>query len=150
MPPSFARSRSTRRTATVTTSAPDASIASIIVSFESYLPVPTISRDRNSRPAMVSGKRSSEVSTAVPMSAASDEVNYLDDVAAVKRMGVKAVAISENRPVVLDHNESRIDSERVEQLAKRAVTRYLPRGSVHRQSDRLFRGRRLHHRLKYS
>jgi hypothetical protein len=48
------------------------------------------------------------------MSAASYEVNYFEDVAAAKRMGVEAVAMSEDRAVVLDHNELRIDSERVE------------------------------------
>src|SRR5713226_9500628 len=42
--------RLTRRIATVTTWAPDASWASRMVSFEEYLPVPTISRDENSLP----------------------------------------------------------------------------------------------------
>jgi hypothetical protein len=41
--PSLSRSRS-RRTATVTTSVPDASSASAMISYEPYLPVPTISR----------------------------------------------------------------------------------------------------------
>ena len=41
--------------ATVTISAPEASIASRISSIVRYLPVPTISRERNSRPAMISG-----------------------------------------------------------------------------------------------
>src|SRR5688572_18193033 len=42
----------TRRTATVTISAPDASCACAITALEGYLPVPTMSRDRNVRPAM--------------------------------------------------------------------------------------------------
>src|SRR6266852_5185287 len=42
--------RLTRRIATVTTWAPDASWASRMVSFEEYLPVPTIRRDENSLP----------------------------------------------------------------------------------------------------
>ena len=44
-----------RRTAIVTSSQPDASTASRITSKEGYLPVPVISRERNSRPAMTSG-----------------------------------------------------------------------------------------------
>ncbi len=46
-------SKSIRRTATVTISQPDAVTASRIVSNESYFPVPVISRDLNSRPAIV-------------------------------------------------------------------------------------------------
>ncbi len=42
---SFDRSRFTRRTATVTISAPDASIAACVSRPSLYLPVPTISRD---------------------------------------------------------------------------------------------------------
>jgi len=41
----------TRRTATVTISAPDASTAAAFSSKLLYLPVPTISRDENVRPA---------------------------------------------------------------------------------------------------
>ena len=43
----------TRRTATVTISAPDASTAAAFCSKSLYLPVPTISRERNVRPATV-------------------------------------------------------------------------------------------------
>ena len=42
--------RLTRRTATVTISAPDASMASRMFSNDGYLPVPTMSRDLNSLP----------------------------------------------------------------------------------------------------
>ena len=42
----------TRRTATVTMSAPDASCARCMTANDEYLPVPTIRRDANSRPAM--------------------------------------------------------------------------------------------------
>src|SRR4051812_12303627 len=55
MPSSLVRSRSTRRTATVTISAPDASIAWAMTPWSRYLPVPTIRRDRKLRPAMVRG-----------------------------------------------------------------------------------------------
>src|SRR5437867_3069582 len=43
----------TRRTATVTTSAPDASMAFWVSTKSLYLPVPTQSRERNSMPAIV-------------------------------------------------------------------------------------------------
>ncbi len=52
---SASRSRSIRRTAMVTISHPDARTASRITSKEGYLPVPVISRERNSRAAMTSG-----------------------------------------------------------------------------------------------
>src|SRR3972149_521265 len=42
--------RLTRRSATVTISAPDASCACFMISIVAYLPVPTISRDENSLP----------------------------------------------------------------------------------------------------
>ena len=45
----------TRRTATVTISAPEASCAATITSGEGYLPVPTMRRERNVRPAIVRG-----------------------------------------------------------------------------------------------
>src|SRR6266403_928045 len=46
--------RFTRRTATVTISAPDAACARAISGKLRYFPVPTISRDANARPAMTS------------------------------------------------------------------------------------------------
>src|SRR6185312_13308637 len=49
---SLARSSSTRRTATVTISAPEASIASLVSGPSLYFPVPTINRDPNVRPAI--------------------------------------------------------------------------------------------------
>ena len=53
--PSIDRDRFTRRTATVTISVPLARCASAITACEGYLPVPTMSRDRNVFPAMTSG-----------------------------------------------------------------------------------------------
>src|SRR4029453_19219669 len=54
-PSSRVRSRSTRRTATVTTSAPDASMARTISALLRYFPVPTSKRDRKDRPPTVRG-----------------------------------------------------------------------------------------------
>ena len=45
----------TRRTATVTMSAPDAAWQSRITWCDGYFPVPTMSRDRKVRPAMTKG-----------------------------------------------------------------------------------------------
>src|SRR5262249_33377478 len=52
---SLLRSRFTRRTATVTISAPLASIARAVSCPDLYFPVPTISLERNARPAMMRG-----------------------------------------------------------------------------------------------
>src|SRR5687767_5242779 len=46
----------TRRTATVTMSAPDASCARAMTGCDGYLPVPMISRDWNVRPAITNGE----------------------------------------------------------------------------------------------
>src|SRR2546425_8926810 len=54
----------TRRTATVTTSAPDASMAFWVSTKSLYLPVPTQSRERNSMPAIVN--RSSFMTCVLP------------------------------------------------------------------------------------
>src|SRR5678815_2977457 len=104
MPSSFARFRSTRRTATVTTSAPDASIARIMSEFDAYLPVPTISRERNSRPPILSSETSSDVSRAIPISAPADEVHDLDDVSVVQRERRICIPVTENGPVMLDYD----------------------------------------------
>ena len=66
----------TRRTATVTISAPEASWAAAIISGDGYLPVPTMRRDRNVRPAIVRG---------VSMLTATDEVDDLYLVAPWRR-----------------------------------------------------------------
>jgi hypothetical protein len=70
----------TRRTATVTISAPAASTARRVSSNERYLPVPTISRERYSRPASVKGS-----TLVMDGSAASDEMDHLDRVAVAQR-----------------------------------------------------------------
>ena len=64
----------TRRTATVTISAPEASCACIITACDGYLPVPMIRREVNVRPAIVSGSM---------RLSATDEVDDLDLVAVV-------------------------------------------------------------------
>src|SRR6266700_3915178 len=56
-------SRSSRRRATVTSSAPEASRAASMSSSVRYLPVPRNSRDRSSTPAMTSGSEVRVVAT---------------------------------------------------------------------------------------
>src|SRR5262245_66461724 len=67
----------TRRTATVTISAPEASTARRVSSNERYFPVPTMRRERYSRPARTNGSvRPSDMPSPAP-----DEVDHLDGVA---------------------------------------------------------------------
>src|SRR5262252_8765443 len=59
----FGSSRSRRRSATVTSSQPDASRASTISASERYLPVPTKRRERSSTPATTNGSECTTVCT---------------------------------------------------------------------------------------
>src|SRR5713226_7744709 len=70
----------TRRTATVTTSAPDASMAFCVSMKSLYLPVPTQRRERNSIPAIVS--RSPPIVVAPPPA---DEADDFHPVAVTQR-----------------------------------------------------------------
>src|SRR5579883_1525600 len=88
----------TRRTATVTISAPDASTARRVSSNERYLPVPTMSRERYSRPASTNGSAA--------ISAAPDDVDHLDTVALAERR--RAVGRPrDDRRVHLDRDAAR-------------------------------------------
>src|SRR3989449_7000942 len=62
-------------------SAPEASIARPIVSLPRYFPVPTMRRDWNVRPPMVSGVSCAGSTAVVMRSPASHEVHQLDRVA---------------------------------------------------------------------
>src|SRR4026209_1624857 len=121
MPASFRRSRSTRRTATVTHSAPEASMADTISSLLRYLPGPTNSRDRKALPAMTSGW-SSTVSvplTTSRMSAPSDEMHHLDGVSVPHRC-LRELGAPDDVPVELDHHGARIEPEQADQLPQRS------------------------------
>src|SRR5437868_5605226 len=71
----------TRRTATVTISAPEASIARRVSSKSLYLPVPTMSRERYSRPASTNGS----FCWVMGASPATDELHDLDLIALADR-----------------------------------------------------------------
>src|SRR5581483_8170654 len=111
---SFDRSRSTRRTATVTTSAPEASIARIMTSFVAYFPVPTMSRDRNSWPAITSVSAVGRVNVAT-VSPSTDEMHELQDVALSQGQCAELVSLPQDRPVALDDDHARVQPEAGEQ-----------------------------------
>src|SRR6185437_12746957 len=115
MPSSFDRCRFTRRTATVTISAPDASIARVMSSFVAYLPVPTSSREWNSRPPITSGA-SSIGATTVVTSPSSNKVYDLYRVTGRERLcGIRG-AIAKNRAVVFHHHQARFELELAQQI----------------------------------
>src|ERR1051326_1855158 len=99
----------TRRTATVTISAPDASCARTISAGDGYLPVPTISRDVKVLPAITS----SSIVHPSRLSAA-DEVHDLDLIAVAHFGRIEGAAFDDGQ-VVLDGNTTRIDLQRGEQ-----------------------------------
>src|SRR6266550_6100355 len=141
MPSSFVRSRSTRRTATVTISAPDASMASIICAFDAYLPVPTMRRERNSRPAITNGCGSVTVAgegktaRSLAISASAYEVDDFECVVLGKWKRREGGTITQNDGVVLDNDDAGIEPERGEKVRQRP-TRWDPAlRSIHGQSD---------------
>src|SRR5437763_12000517 len=77
----------TRRTATVTTSAPEASIAFWVSTKSLYLPVPTHRRDRNSTPAMVN------LSSFMRCLASADKPDDLDSISISKRRPLKGATV---------------------------------------------------------
>src|SRR5689334_3319295 len=97
----------TRRTATVTISAPEASWARTITGYDGYLPVPTMSREVNVRSAMTSGSVSV---TGVLLAAAADEVHDLHFVLVLDARGLVGPAPDDDL-VVLDSDAARIDAQ---------------------------------------
>src|SRR3954454_14863231 len=145
MPPPLRRSRSTRRTATVTISAPEVSIAAPMVALSRYLPVPTMRRERNSRPPRVNGVSrsvSGGVRIAViiapsdglvvprcarddasgkitaPRLPPADVVHQLDRVARGQR-GLAEAGAADDVAVELDHHRARVEAQRLEQVEQR-------------------------------
>src|SRR5690242_10351760 len=131
---SLERSRSTRRTATVTTSAPDASMARIISSLERYLPVPTSRREWNTRPPMVSGMSFTTSTAVVIGSPSAHEMHQLD------RVTLGDAHIAQRRPahdaaVVLDDHGARVELQRRQQLQQRRAVGDGARLAVHHDLD---------------
>src|ERR1041385_3101538 len=131
---SLERARSTRRTATVTTSAPDASMARSISSLERYLPVPTSRREWNTRPPIVRGMSFTTSTAVVIGSPASHEMHQLHGVArsdahVAQRRAAHDVA------VVLHHHGARVELQRGQELQQRRAARYRVRLTVHYDLD---------------
>src|SRR5688572_6809975 len=101
----------TRRTATVTMSVPDTSCTCRITACEGYLPVPTMSRERNVRPAMTKGVSMLEL-------AAADGVHDLHAVAFPHHRRLERASL-DDLEVVLDGHASRIDVEPGQQIQHR-------------------------------
>src|SRR2546428_6747151 len=134
IPSSSVRSRFTRRTATVTMSAPDASSARTIVSVSRYFPVPTMRRDWNVRPPVARGASGARSTAVVMVSPASHEVHQLDRVARGHAdLGERGAA--HDAAVVLDDHRARVELERLEQLEQRRARVHRARLPVHRYRD---------------
>ncbi len=131
------RSRFTRRTATVTTSAPDASIARVIVSMSEYLPVPTMRRDWNVRPPIVSGV-SSTVSTAVVIASPStDKMHELNRIAG-RDFHVAESWPAHDAAIVLDDHRARIELQLSQDFEQGRTLSELLAFSVHHHVHQLF------------
>src|SRR5688572_33141667 len=103
--------RSTRRTATVTMSAPEASCASRMTCRLGYLPVPTIRRDLNSRPARISPSPMVPIVALAP----ADEGDDLHRVTVAEaRRGV--LGARDHAPVVLDGDARAVQREDAQQV----------------------------------
>src|SRR5262245_32870813 len=102
----------TRRTATVTISAPEASTARRVSSNDRYFPVPTMSREPYSRPASV------KVSFIDIASPASHEVDHLDRVPVAKD-GRAVLGARHDGAVHLHGDSPRAEAERGDEISHR-------------------------------
>src|SRR5690606_11410984 len=148
-PSSRVRSRSTRRTATVTTSAPEARIASTICSFDAYFPVPTIKRDRNVRSPITRGASACGLvfdgtACVVMRSATANEVHQLEHVTIHKRPRIELVAVAQDLPVVLHDDQAGVELQLAQQHPECGSGGQLTALTVDHQLQG--RGRRLQHR----
>src|SRR4029077_4714977 len=107
----------TRRTATVTMSAPEASCACAMTACDEYFPVPTMSREVKVRPAMVKGV-SSSAKAYLDVLSATHEVHDLDVVAVADESGRERGAPDDDQ-VVLDGNAPRVDVQPFQEFLHR-------------------------------
>src|SRR5687768_16147567 len=109
----------TRLTATVTMSAPDAACACAMTACEGYLPVPTMSRDLNVRPAITNGVSIIDISAPGSgfglRATSSDEVHDFNPVALVHQRVGEGVA-PEDLEIVLDGHAARVDRQPRQQI----------------------------------
>ena len=103
----------TRRTATVTICAPDASSAAAFSSKLLYLPVPMISREVNVRPATV--QLSALMLCAMLTSTPADEMDDLVIVAVLDHR-LRQKRARDHREIALDRDSMRVESKLVEHV----------------------------------
>src|SRR3954468_20953958 len=113
----------TRRTATVTISAPDASTAAAFSSKLLYLPVPTISREVKLRPATV--QPSALMSCCTPTSATSDKMHDLERVP-VFDANLAERGARDDLEVPLDGNAPGVQPKLVQHLDEVVTARHAP------------------------
>src|SRR5262245_8597930 len=123
MPSSCVRSRFTRRTATVTISAPAASMEWTMLSLSRYLPVPKISRERNVRPAITSGWSGTPVSTVVAISTPSNKMHELEHITTLHGHAGEFSSV-QDFPIVLDHDQLRIELQLAQQIGHGAAIEF--------------------------
>src|SRR6185436_3049138 len=114
----------TRRTATVTISAPDASTAAAFSSRLLYLPVPTISRDVNVRPATV--QLSDDMLCGAFNSTSSDEMDDLERIALGHRDVAQGTA-GHDLQIALNGDLSRVEPELAEHRRDAETAGHSPR-----------------------
>src|SRR6187401_3393429 len=128
-----------RRTATVTMSAPDASCARCMTAKDEYLPVPTMRRDANSRPAMTRGSaKGLGIGDWGLVMATTHEIHNFHLVAVLNLRTVIVGALDDVH-VVLHGHAAWIDVQLREQSGQRQRTGELVRLAV--QRDRHFSSR---------
>src|SRR5262245_15924132 len=135
MPSSCVLSRFTRRTATVTISAPAASMERTMLSLSRYLPVPRIRRERNVRPAMTSGWSCTSVSTVVVISTASNKMHELEHITTLHGHAGEFSSV-QDCAVVLDHYQLRIELQLGQQIGNSAAGSECALIAVDRDADR--------------
>src|SRR5689334_3226759 len=112
----------TRRTATVTTSAPDTSIALRVSAKSLYLPVPTQSRDLNSRPAIINRSSYMRASCSHGINggerSAADEAQDFHSISVVETSPLEVLPIQDFQ-IQLDGNPLGLDLQLTEQIADR-------------------------------
>src|SRR5689334_4435794 len=123
----------TRRTATVTTSAPDTSIAFRVSAKSLYLPVPTQSRDLNSRPAMINRSSYMRASyfhcIAGGERSAADEAQNFHSISFFETSPLKVLPIKDFK-IQLHSDPFHLDLQLAEQIAHRRTRPAIARLAV--------------------
>src|SRR3954467_172485 len=116
-------------------SAPDARWPSAMIALDGYLPVPTIRRERNDRPAMTRGSSNITLSYRLGLAAA-DEVDDLPRVPFVDRRGPQTRPLDDVE-IVLHRHAPRLDVELGEQGGNAHRAGQLERVAVQADFQRL-------------